>query len=127
IDAGPEVVQARLAEERTAKLLLVRLSEAGTDAPDFEDRFIELRDIVLAHAKREERYEFPHLRQAIDARTRERLADAVRVAEMMAPTRPHPGIESASANLLLGPGLAIVDRIRDAIRDAARDRGSQPA
>jgi len=123
IDAGAEVVQARLAEERLAKQLLVRLAEAGTDAPDFEARFIELRDVVLLHAKREERYEFPHLRQATDARMRERLADAVRVAEMVAPTRPHPGVESASANLLLGPGLAIVDRIRDAIRARLR----QPA
>jgi len=123
IDAGAEVVQARLAEERLAKQLLVRLAEAGTDAPDFEDRFIELRDVVLLHAKREERYEFPHLRQATDARMRERMADAVRVAEMVAPTRPHPGVESASANLLLGPGLAIVDRIRDAIRARLR----QPA
>lgn len=121
IDAGPEVVQARLAEERMAKELLLRLSEAGPDAPDFEDRFIELRDIVLLHAQREERYEFPHLRHTTDARTRERMADAVRVAEMVAPTRPHPGVESASANLLLGPGLAMVDRIRDAIRDALRD------
>jgi len=108
-----------------AKELLLRLSEAGPDAPDFEDRFIELRDIVLLHAQREERYEFPHLRHTTDARTRERMADAVRVAEMVAPTRPHPGVESASANLLLllllGPGLAMVDRIRDAIRDALRD------
>ena len=123
VDAGAEVVQARLAEERLAKQLLVRLAEAGTDAPDFEDRFIELRDVVLLHAKREERYEFPHLRQATDARTRERMADAVRLAEMVAPTRPHPGIESAAANILLGPGLAIVDRIRDAIRARLR----QPA
>jgi hemerythrin superfamily protein len=123
IDGGQEVVQARLAEERMAKELLVRLYESGTDAADFEDRFIELRDIVLLHAKREERYEFPHLRQTTDARTRERMADAVRVAEMLAPTRPHPGVESATANLLLGPGLAIVDRIRDAIRARLR----QPA
>ena len=123
IDAGAEVVQARLAEERMTKELLLRLYESGTDAADFEDRFIALRDIVLLHAKREERYEFPHLRQTTDARTRERMADAVRLAEMVAPTRPHPGIESAAANILLGPGLAIVDRIRDAIRARLR----QPA
>lgn len=127
IDAGAEVVQARLAEERMAKELLARLSEDGTDAPDFEDRFITLRDIVLLHAKREERYEFPHLRQVTDVRTRARLADAVRIAEMIAPTRPHPGVESATANILLGPGLAMVDRLRDALRDALRERGQQPA
>jgi hypothetical protein len=46
------------------------------------------------------------------------MAAAVRVAEAVAPTRPHPGVESATANLLLGPPIAIMDRARDAIRKA---------
>jgi len=36
----------------------------------------------------------------------------------MAPTHPHPGVESATKNVLLGPAAAIVDRTRDAIRNA---------
>ena len=51
------------------------------------------------------------------------LAAAVRAAEALAPTRPHPGTESATANLALGPPLAVVDRARDLIRDTIRTTG----
>jgi hypothetical protein len=46
------------------------------------------------------------------------MASTVKVAEAVAPTRPHPGVESATANLLLGPPVAIMDRARDLIRTA---------
>ncbi|MEV7141950.1 hemerythrin domain-containing protein, partial [Streptomyces tauricus] len=46
------------------------------------------------------------------------LAKAVKAAEAMAPTRPHPGVESATANLAAGPVAALIDRTRDAIRKA---------
>jgi hypothetical protein len=37
----------------------------------------------------------------------------------MAPTRPHPHApSSATGNLIVGPPLAVFDRIRDAIRDS---------
>lgn len=120
IDAGEDVIEARLAEEREAKELLAALYEQGVEAPDFAERLLALRDEVLQHAKREERYEFYHLRQHLDAESGRRLAAAVRAAEAFAPTRPHPGAESAPANLAMGPMLAVVDRVRDAMRDAMR-------
>ena len=46
----------------------------------------------------------------------ERMARAVEAAEAIAPTRPHPGVESPIANLALGPVVAVVDKARDAIR-----------
>jgi hypothetical protein len=46
------------------------------------------------------------------------LADAVRAAGTIAPTRPHPGVESPAANFLLGPPTAVVDKARDLIRNA---------
>jgi hemerythrin superfamily protein len=120
IDAGDDVVDARLLEERDAKQLLSDLYDAGVDAPDFAERLLALRNAVLMHAKREERYEFPPLRHAVAAGTLERLTDAVLAAEAFAPTRPHPGVESAKANLAAGPALAVADRVRDAIRSAMR-------
>lgn len=125
IDAGSEVVDARLSEEREAKELLADLHERGVEAPDFTDRLIILRDAVLEHAKREERYELYRLRQQLDPATGRRLVAAVQAAEAVAPTRPHPGVESATANVVTGPPLAVVDRVRDAMRDAMneRDRG----
>jgi hypothetical protein len=40
---------------------------------------------------------------------------AVEVAEATAPTHPHPGVESAPANMLAGPFASMLDRARDMI------------
>jgi hemerythrin superfamily protein len=120
IDAGDEVVDDRLAEERAAKEMLAQLYKMGPADPGFPDALLALRDAVLVHAKHEERYEFPQLRHAVDAAQRQRLAAAVRAAEAVAPTRPHPGVESVKANLVAGPPAAVFDRIRDLVRDTMR-------
>lgn len=117
IDAGDAIVDDRLAEEHTAKEQLADLYERGTEATDFELRLIALRDAVLAHASAEERYEFKQIRASADPDKLRAMATAVRAAEALAPTRPHPGAESATANLLLGPPLAVFDRARDLVRD----------
>jgi hypothetical protein len=44
------------------------------------------------------------------------MAKALRAAETVAPTRPHPAIDSPAKNLALGPAAAAIDRTRDAIR-----------
>jgi hypothetical protein len=48
---------------------------------------------------------------------------AVELAEAAAPTRPHPGVESAKANLLAGPFAAMLDRARDVLSGKADDAG----
>jgi hemerythrin superfamily protein len=115
---GEVVVEARLGEEHRAKELLATMTDIGPDADGFDTLLVQLRDDVLAHADHEEREEFPLLRQAHDQQRLRAMASTVKVAEKIAPTRPHPGVESATANLLLGPPAAIVDRVRDAIRGA---------
>jgi len=112
-------IDERLAEERQAKETLKVLIEGGIDADGFDQGLLLLRTSVLEHARHEERYEFPRLRQHLPADRLRQLATAVRAAEAAAPTRPHPGAESATANAVLGIPLAVVDRIRDAIRDAS--------
>jgi hypothetical protein len=37
------------------------------------------------------------------------------LAESIAPTRPHAGLESAAANMLVGPFVSVIDRLRDAL------------
>jgi hemerythrin superfamily protein len=114
------VVDDRLAEEHQAKELLTDLYKQGPDGAGFPAALQALRDAVLTHAKHEERYEFPHLRSAVDAGRLRGLTAAVKAAEAVAPTRPHPGVESATANVLAGPAAAMFDRVRDAARDALR-------
>jgi hemerythrin superfamily protein len=118
LQGGESVVQARLGEEHRAKQLLSTLNDIAPDAEGFDTLLVQLRNDVLAHAEHEERQEFPLLRTAHSPERLQAMAATARVAEAIAPTRPHPGVESAAANLLLGPPMAIMDRARDAIRKA---------
>ncbi|WP_405139626.1 hemerythrin domain-containing protein [Sphaerisporangium sp. NBC_01403] len=122
LEDGDTVVDRRLNEERQGKLLLSQLERLGTDHPEFSRNLRALRATVLAHARAEERDEFALLRARTNEAERRAMAAGVRAAEAMAPTHPHPGIESATMNILLGPPAAIVDRTRDAIRKAMNGR-----
>ncbi|MEU0337242.1 hemerythrin domain-containing protein [Streptomyces sp. NPDC006193] len=115
---GEKVVEERLQEEREAKELLSRMDGMDTDDPKFLTELRTLRLDVMAHARAEERYEFNHIRRHADKERLASMASAVRAAEAMAPTHPHPGTESAAKNLTLGPLAAVVDRTRDAVRKA---------
>jgi len=119
-DGGDAIVDARIGEEHRAKELLSTLDSMGPEAEGFDTLLLQLRDDVLAHAEHEEREEFPRLRTACSPEQLRGMALAVRAAEAVAPTRPHPGVESAKANLLLGPPTAIMDRARDLIRGVLR-------
>ncbi|GAB2751144.1 hemerythrin domain-containing protein [Streptomyces bullii] len=115
---GEKVVDARLTEEREAKEVLSRLDGMDPDDPKFLPRLLALRLDVMAHARAEERYEFIHIRRHADKARLASMATALRAAEALAPTHPHPGTESATKNLALGPLAALVDRTRDAVRKA---------
>ncbi|WIX99217.1 hemerythrin domain-containing protein [Amycolatopsis mongoliensis] len=116
--AAGAVVDARLGEEHRAKELLTTLQKMGPGAEGFDTLLLQLRDDVLAHAEHEEREEFPLLRAHRPPERLRAMAATVKVAEAVGPTRPHPGVESAKANLVLGPPAAIMDRARDLIRAA---------
>jgi hemerythrin superfamily protein len=118
VDGGDALVNDRLAEERQAKKMLAALVDAGPDDEGFDTALLLLRDAVLVHARSEERYEFAELRQRVPSEQLRALAGLVRAAEAVAPTRPHPGAESAIANIALGPALAVIDRLRDLVREA---------
>jgi len=116
--AGDAVVDARLKEEDEAKRVLAHLAEMDTDDPTFDSALAAFAAAVLDHAEHEEHEEFVTLRAEHDPARLRRMAGAVRAAEAVAPTRPHPsGGESATANLVTGPPLALFDRARDAVRD----------
>ena len=117
--AGSEVVGARLAEEHEAKIALAALEKLDPDSEEFTRQLSELRDAVIAHAEHEEKEEFSRLQQELSAHELELMARATRIAEAIAPTRPHPGVESQLANLMVGPFAAMLDRAREAILGTA--------
>lgn len=116
-----DIVQARLAEEAQAKDTLADLEKMGTSAPEFSGALAAFEKDVLAHAAAEEQEIFPRLRREFDADQRRQMTQAVRAAEAFAPTHAHKNAPvSATGNLIVGPFVALVDRVRDAIREFSK-------
>jgi Hemerythrin HHE cation binding domain len=120
LDDGDAIVDARLREEHEAKQELSKLEGMDIDSPEFLTALKVFRDAVVDHAEREEAEEFGQLQRELGADELKRMASAVRAAEAIAPTRPHPGVESAKLNFALGPFASMLDRARDVISAALR-------
>jgi hypothetical protein len=121
--AGDAIADDRLQEEHDAKELLEQLDGMDPDAPDFMPLFLRMREAVITHAVSEQRYEFNNLRHKAGRSELRGMRLLVQAAEKVAPAHPHAGVESATANIVVGTPTAIIDRARDAIR-AARERVS---
>ena len=118
IDGGEKIIEARLAEENQAKQMLSELEDIGPDGAEFAQKLTALRTAVLDHADHEERDEFPYVEKQATQQQLAGMARAVQAAQALAPTHPHPGVESPTANVLVGPFAAMIDRTRDVIRQA---------
>lgn len=117
---GDRVVAARLAEENEAKKILREMERMGPHANDFMTKLTELKQAVLEHAEHEERDEFPYLKAAHSDARLKAMGLAVKAVEALAPTHPHPGVESVKANVIVGPYAAMLDRSRDLLTQALR-------
>lgn len=117
---GETLIDARLLEENEAKKILSQLETLDIESPEFLAQFDMLERGVLTHAEAEEREEFAQLATALDQKQLDRMRRAAEFAEKVAPTRPHPGVESATANVLAGPFAAMLDRTRDALSGKSR-------
>lgn len=117
LNNGRKVINARLEEEKQGKKMLRALEMMGPSTQGFDALFAEFRKAVLEHAEREEREEFPELRTHSSGERR-LMSAAIKTAEAIAPTHPHPGVETATKNMLLGPFVSAADRTRDLARKA---------
>jgi hemerythrin superfamily protein len=116
-DEANAVAEARKQEEDKAKKELSDLEALGFDGEGFMTRLADFRTAVEAHADSEEREVFPRLRSGLEQGTLDTMRAALVAAEALAPTHPHPHApESAVGNIVAGPMVALVDRVRDAIR-----------
>jgi len=118
-DAGAEVAEARNREEEQANRLLADLEKMGTSSAEFDRMFADLQRAVLEHAEHEEQEEFPPVRAQEDQDRLIAMGKALRAAEKIAPTHPHPAAAgSPAAQWTVGPFASVVDRTRDAIKNA---------
>jgi hypothetical protein len=112
LDAEPEI-----------KKMLVAIDALGPSGPGFDALFARFQTTLLAHVGMKEKGEFAELRERTGAAERTATAVAVRMASTLAPTHPHPGLESGSRSVLVGTPLAMIDRARDRLRGAIAGRG----
>jgi hemerythrin superfamily protein len=118
-EAGKEIVEQRKAEESAAKTALADLEKLDPTTAEFGNAFAQLRADVLDHAEAEEEEVFPLLTELADADQLKAMTKKLEAAEAMAPTHPHKmAPESRVGNLLTGPFVAMVDRVRDGLREA---------
>jgi iron-sulfur cluster repair protein YtfE (RIC family) len=115
IPNGDNIVVHRLEEEHEAKTVLTELEKLDVDDGAFTEKLTKLRDAVVEHAEKEEQQEFAKLEQELGSDELEHMGRAAKLAEAIAPTRPHAGVESQIANLFAGPFAAMLDRARDTI------------
>jgi hemerythrin superfamily protein len=120
IDGGDEIVDARLAEEHQAKEQLSKLEAMDMNSQEFLDALTEFRDVIVDHAENEESQEFTQLQRELDPEELKQMVSAVQAAQAIAPTRPHPGVESAKLNFVVGPFASMLDRARDLISAALK-------
>lgn len=126
IPNGDTIVGERLQEESDAKRALADLYDLGIDHPEFTRHLSVLAESVVAHAEEEEQREFSQLRMHADRDRLRRMATMFEAAEAVVPTRPHPAAgESAAVNLMVGPPIAVFDKIRDAMRDWRKRDGEE--
>jgi hypothetical protein len=107
----------RMHEQSEAESMLKEMEAMDAKSAQFETSFRCLRDAVLKHATAEETGAFRLLRQSEDADARAALGQRYETAKRAAPTHPHPHApDSPPGNMVLGPIVAVFDRVRDAAR-----------
>ena len=117
------IADTRLKEESEAKAMLAELEKLTPSDSKFDALFEQFRGAVLQHATAEETEVFPLLEQNVPGARLIEMAELIVFAEDMAPTHPHPhGPESALGNLLVGPFVALVDKVRDKLAEHQQKR-----
>ncbi|GAA1669823.1 hemerythrin domain-containing protein [Glycomyces endophyticus] len=116
LEDGDAVVERELAAYAEAEEVMKALDSRGPADFDFEPLLERLIAGVRGHVADEEAHLLPRLAAACDAEELQDLGFKVLAAKDFAPTRPHPHApDSTPANLVVGPGVGLVDHIRDAL------------
>lgn len=115
---GEEAVQHDLEEHRQLEGTLKELEGVDGDDPRFTDLLRRLQTVLSDHITDEETKHFPELRATLPRTELVELAGKVESAKKQAPTRPHPSTpDNKLFHKLAGPGVGMVDRLRDRLSD----------
>ena len=117
---GDEVVDHDTSEHKELESLMKQLEAADASDPAFLETVQEIEAALRDHVSDEEDEQFPQLRQHVPAEKLVELKKMVEVAKTLAPTRPHPlSPNSELFHKTVGPGVGLVDRLRDKLTGRA--------
>jgi hemerythrin superfamily protein len=113
---GDEAVAHDVEEHKELERTMKELEGVAADGPEFDRLLDELERILRDHVADEETEQFPQLRARIPQTDLTEMGRKVELAKQVAPTRPHPlAPNNQLFHKLVGPGVGLVDRIRDAL------------
>lgn len=117
LPGGDRIVDHEIEEHAEAEEVMKDLEGLGPEHPHFEQLVKQMIEDVRHHMDEEERTLLPRLREACDEEELQDLGHKVLAAKEFAPTRPHPNApDEPPGNLILGPGIGFIDKIRDTLR-----------
>lgn len=117
---GDKAVEHDTEEHKELEQLMKELEGIDVGKPEFETTLRRLESVLADHIQDEESEQFPELRQRIPREELVEMAGKVETAKKLAPTRPHPSAPNSEVfHKLAGPGVGLVDRLRDMLTHRA--------
>lgn len=117
---GDKAVEHDVEEHKELEQAMKKLEALDVTGTEFDEALRSLETILADHIQDEESEQFPELRRRIPEDELVELAGKVETAKKVAPTRPHPGAPNSELfHKLVGPGVGLVDRLRDKLTGRA--------
>jgi hemerythrin-like domain-containing protein len=115
---GDEAVDHDVEEHKELEQTMKKLESVDAQSGEFAQLLGELEDILRDHVSDEENEQFPQLRTQVPREELIEIGGKVENAKKLAPTRPHPSAPNSEVfHKLVGPGVGLVDRLRDKLTD----------
>ncbi|MGY1734055.1 hemerythrin domain-containing protein [Geodermatophilus sp. SYSU D01045] len=113
---GEAAVQDDIQEHQQLVEVMKELEDVDSADPRFVETLGRLEQLLRHHVTDEETEQFPQLRARLSPDQLVEMGRKVEAAKKAAPTRPHPSApHSALFHKTVGPGVGMVDRLRDAL------------
>jgi hemerythrin superfamily protein len=117
---GEKAVEHDIEEHKELEQTMKRLEAVDVSSAEFDTALRRLEELLADHVQDEESEQFPELRREIPQEELQQLAAKVETAKKLAPTRPHPDAPNSELfHKLVGPGVGLVDRLRDTLTGRA--------
>jgi hemerythrin superfamily protein len=111
---GEKAVEHDVEEHKELERAMKQLEAVDVSSAEFDTALRRLEELLADHVRDEESEQFPELRRSVSQEELKELAGKVETAKKLAPTRPHPGAPNSELfHKLAGPGVGLVDRLRD--------------